>query len=128
VFFLLACSAVAMARSVWEGVFTKEQAARGLATYGEECQKCHGENLGGGESGPPMVGDEFLSKWNGKTVADLFAVTRKTMPMDDPGSLGSREYADLVAYILSGNGFPAGQKELDRDAAALAEIRIERKP
>jgi hypothetical protein len=47
------------------------------------------------------------------------------MPSDDPGSLSSREYSDLVAYVLSGNEFPAGPKELDRDMAALNEILIE---
>ena len=127
-YLVVCCSAAAVTRSVWDGVYTKEQAKRGLATYGEECQKCHGENMGGGEGGPPMVGEEFLRKWNGKTAGDLFAITRKTMPMDDPGSLGSKEYADLVAYILSVNDFPAGPKELDRDITALNEIRIEMKP
>ena len=124
---VLCCSAAAVTRSVWDGVYTKEQANRGLATYGEECQRCHGEKLGGGEGGPPMVGDDFQSKWYGKTVGDLYTLTRKTMPMDDPGTLGSKEYADLVAYILSVNDFPAGQKELDRDVTALNEIRIEAK-
>jgi cytochrome c len=108
-------------------VYTKEQANRGLATYREECLKCHGESLGGGEAGPPLAGEEFLRKWNGKTVGDLSAVIRKTMPLDDPGNLSSREYLDIVAYILSMNEFPTGQKELDRDVAALNEIRIEMK-
>jgi len=126
-YFVLSCSAAAVTRSVWDGVYTKEQANRGLATYGEECQKCHGEKLGGGEGGPPMAGEEFLRKWDGKTAGDLFTVTRKTMPMDDPGNLSSKEYSDLVAYILSVNDFPAGQKELDRDVTALNEIRIEMK-
>jgi hypothetical protein len=49
------------------------------------------------------------------------------MPSDDPGNLSSRQYADLVAYVLSENKFPAGQKEMDREVAALNEIRIERK-
>src|SRR5262249_14003667 len=114
-------------RSVWEGVYSKEQAARGLKAYREECLKCHGENLLGGEGGPAISGDEFLSKWNGKTAGDLYALLRKTMPSDDPGNLSTRQYADLVAYIFSMNRFPAGEKELDRDAAALAEIRIEAK-
>jgi hypothetical protein len=52
---------------------------------------------------------------------------RKTMPSDDPGNLSSRQYSDLVAYILSVNEFPAGQKELDREMASLDEIRIEMK-
>ena len=108
-------------------MYTKEQANRGLATYGEECQKCHGEKLGGGEGGPPMAGEEFLRKWDGKTAGDLFAVIRKSMPEDNPGSLSSPEYADVLAYILSVNDFPAGQKELDRDVTALNEILIEMK-
>lgn len=89
--------------------------------------KCHAENLTGGEAGPPLAGDDFLRKWYGKTAGDLFGLIRKTMPSDDPGNLSSRQYSDLVAYILSVNEFPAGQKELDREIGPLSEIRIETK-
>jgi S-disulfanyl-L-cysteine oxidoreductase SoxD len=126
ILFLLSCTAVT--RSVWDGVYTKEQAGRGQTTYQETCLKCHGENLGGGEGGPLLAGEEFRQKWNGKTAGDLFATIRKTMPSDDPGNLSTREYSDLLAYILSVNAFPAGQQELARDVAALNEIRIEAKP
>ena len=71
--------------------------------------------------------NEFLRHWNGKTAGALYENIRKTMPSDDPGSLSTRQYADLVAYILGANEFPAGDKELDRDAAALNDIRIEPK-
>jgi mono/diheme cytochrome c family protein len=121
------CCLAAESRSVWDGVFTKAQAARGQAVYAEECLKCHAENLGGGEGGPPLAGKEFLEKWNGKTAGNLFAVIRKSMPSDDPGNLSNRQYSDLVAYVLSVNEFPAGQKELDRETASLDEIRIEMK-
>jgi cytochrome c len=124
---LVALSMAAASRSVWDGVYTKEQAGRGQKAYQEECMKCHGENLTGGEASPPLVGAEFLPKWNGKTAGDLFGLIRKTMPTDDPGNLSSRQYADIVAYILSMNEFPAGQNELDRDPALLNEIRIEAK-
>jgi quinoprotein glucose dehydrogenase len=123
--FILSCSAAAVARSVWDGVYTKEQANRGKIAYAEECLKCHGETLGGGEAGPALAGEEFLRKWNGKTAGDLFGLMRKTMPSDDPGSLSTRDYSDMVAYILSVNEFPAGQKELERDVTALGDIRIE---
>jgi mono/diheme cytochrome c family protein len=122
---LVSCSAAAVTRSVWEGVYTREQSTRGQTTYREECLKCHGETLGGGEGAPALAGGEFRQKWNGKTAGDLFGLIRKTMPSDDPGNLSSREYADLIAYILSANEFPAGQEELDRDIAKLNEIRIE---
>ena len=86
-YFLTFCSVAAGSRSVWDGVYTKVQANRGQTAYREECFKCHGENLSGGDAGPPLAGDEFLRKWNGKTAGDLFGVIRKTMPSDDPGSL-----------------------------------------
>jgi mono/diheme cytochrome c family protein len=124
---LAACLGTAAGRSVWDGVYTQAQARRGQNLYQEECAKCHGENLGGGESSPPLAGELFLRHWNGKTAGALYENTRKTMPEEDPGSLSTRQYADLVAYILSANDFPAGDRELDRDVAVLNEIRIEPK-
>jgi len=117
----------AFSRSVWDGVYTKEQAQRGQNAYRESCAKCHGENLGGGEAGPPLTGAEFLRSWNGRTAGDLFAAIRKTMPSADPGSISTREYSDIVALIFSTNEFPAGAKELDREINPLNEIRIEAK-
>ena len=38
-----------------------------------------------------------------------------TMPADNPGSLMLEEYTDVIAYILSENGFPTGDNELDPD-------------
>jgi mono/diheme cytochrome c family protein len=118
---------IAFSRSAAEGVYTKEQAARGQVVYGEECAKCHAENLAGGDGSPELTGPDFLRRWNGKTVGALFEFMRKTMPTDDPGHLSMRQYSDLAAYILKANDFPAGSKELDRDLAALNEIRIEAK-
>ena len=124
---LFATCAFAASRSVWDGVYTKAQANRGLAVYREACLSCHGENLLGAEAGPAIAGEEFMKAWSGKTAADYFAQLRKTMPEDDPGNLSTRQYADLVAYIFSVNNFPAGATELDREVASLKEIRIEPK-
>jgi quinoprotein glucose dehydrogenase len=117
----------AMSRSVWDGVYTKEQAQRGQAAFRENCAKCHGENLAGGEAGPPLTGEDFLRSWRGKSAGDLFSRMRKTMPSEDPGSLSTREYSDIVGFIFSANDFPVGAKELDRDVSSLNEIRIEAK-
>jgi len=125
--FFAACSIAATSRSVWEGVYTKAQASRGQARYRQECAKCHAENLMGGEEAPALVGEEFLQTWNGRTAGDLFELIRETMPSEDPGSLARREYADILAYLLSSNQFPAGDKELASELAALKEIRIENK-
>jgi mono/diheme cytochrome c family protein len=126
-FLLLSVANAAAPGSVWDGVYTAEQARRGQATYREECLKCHGENLMGGEAAPAIAGADFLHKWNGKTTGDLFELMRKTMPSEDPGNLSRRQYAEIVAYILSVNEFPAGQKELESDADVLSGIRIEAK-
>lgn len=125
--FSIFCCLGTGSRSVWEGVYSKAQATRGQNLYAEECMRCHGENLGGGEGGPPLAGKEFLEKWNGKTAGRLFGTIRKSMPSDDPGHLSTRQCSDLVAYILSVNEFPAGQKELESDTGSLDEIRIEAK-
>src|SRR5438876_3128832 len=39
-------------RSVWDGVYTEEQAKRGESIYRKECAVCHGDMLTGGESAP----------------------------------------------------------------------------
>ncbi len=126
ILFLLIAPVLAI-QSVQDGVYTAAQAKRGQKLYLEECSKCHAENLTGGDGSPELAGKDFRAKWNGKTVGTLFELIRKTMPTDDPGHLSTMQSADLAAYILSANEFPAGQKDLSRDLPALKEIRIENK-
>jgi S-disulfanyl-L-cysteine oxidoreductase SoxD len=112
-------------RSVWDGVFSADQAKRGQARYKELCASCHGETLEGGESSPPLAGGEFLSNWNTLSVGDLFDRTRSTMPQNKPGSLNREAGAEILAYVLSANQFPAGKDALPQASEALKEIRIE---
>jgi S-disulfanyl-L-cysteine oxidoreductase SoxD len=111
-------------RSVWDGVFTEDQAKRGAELYTEHCETCHGSELTGGESAPPLTGDTFLSNWNGSTVGDLFDRVRKTMPQDSPGKLSRQENADILAFLLGYNKFPVGKTELATDADALKQIKL----
>ena len=115
-------------RSVWDGVYTSEQAQRGSTLYANSCASCHGSALGGGESAPPLTGGEFSSNWYGLTVGDLFERIRITMPADKPGKLTREQDADVVAYMLSVSEFPAGKTELARQTEALKQIRIEPRP
>ena len=115
-------------RSVWDGVYTSEQAQRGSALYSKDCALCHGTQLTGGESAPPLAGGEFLSNWNGLTAGDLFDRIRTTMPADRPGRLTRDQNADVLAFIFNSNQFPAGKTELERQSEALKQIRIEPKP
>jgi len=113
------------ARSVWDGVYTEEQSKRGESVYQKECASCHGASLGGGESAPPLTGGTFLSNWNGLTLADLFDRIRKTMPLSGPGRLTRQQDADVLAFMLSTNKFPAGKTEIYRQSEMLKEIRFE---
>jgi len=112
-------------RSVWEGVYTDDQAKRGETLYARECASCHGDLLTGGEQAPPLAGGEFLANWNGLTAGDLFERIRKTMPMNKPGKLSREVNADILAYMLAVNKFPAGNTELSHNAEMLKQIRIE---
>ena len=112
-------------RSVWDGVYSAEQAKRGQARYTELCGSCHGDTLGGGESAPPLAGGEFLANWNTLTVGELFDRTRSTMPQNKPGSMNREATAEIMAFILSSNQFPAGKEALPLDSQVLRQIRIE---
>jgi mono/diheme cytochrome c family protein len=113
--------------SVWDGVYTEEQAKRGEAVYQKECAACHGAELTGGESAPPLTGGVFQANWNGLTLGDLFDRIRKTMPLSKPNSLARQQVADVLAFMLSINKFPAGKTELYRQSEMLKEIRFETK-
>jgi alcohol dehydrogenase (cytochrome c) len=110
------------ARTVWQGVYTAAQSERGAEVYKASCGTCHGETLNG-DIGPTLTGP-FWSIWDGRTAGDLLKTIRTTMPADAPESLKPQEYADLVAYLFSVNKFPAGEKELPVDQAALETIKI----
>jgi len=112
-------------RSVWDGVYTQEQAERGHSLYNEHCTSCHGDALAGGEVAPPLAGGDFLANWNGLTVGDLFERIRRSMPQNDPGRLSRQQDADVLTYILSFNKFPAGKTELAHNTELLKQIRIE---
>jgi S-disulfanyl-L-cysteine oxidoreductase SoxD len=125
--FVLAASTTAPSRSVWDGVFSGEQVDRGKRAYGSLCARCHADNLLGNDDAPALVDREFLEKWDGKTVASLVELTQKKMPTDGPGKLSRKQCTDVTAYVLSINGFPAGNSELAPDPETLGEILIRQK-
>ena len=110
--------------SVWDGVYTAEQTRRGETAYFQACGSCHGPALEGGDMTPPLVGGAFGSNWNDLTVGDLFERIRTTMPLDNPGRLSRQQNADVIAFVLKANGWPAGAAELPPDQAVLKQIRI----
>jgi len=115
-------------QSVWDGVYTDAQAARGERQYGRSCEHCHGADMSGDqvEEIPSLVLDSFMTDWNGKSVRELFESVKRSMPKDKPGTLGTSAYVDVIAYLLQANKFPSGAKELSRTPEQLEPIVIER--
>ena len=105
--------------------FTAEQAERGEAAYARNCQDCHGTTLDNGEfGGAPLNGSYFRRHWGGGSVAALYSKTRTTMPPDRPGQLTDQTYLDLTAFLLSKNGYAAGDKELPADLETQQKMSL----
>ena len=64
-----------------------------------------------------------MRDWGGSDLESLFNQIKTSMPAGAPASLSDVAYADIVAYVLQANAFPAGSSELA--AAAIGPIRIE---
>jgi mono/diheme cytochrome c family protein len=107
--------------------FTAEQVARGSDIYSDRCVQCHGDKLDNGEfGGAPLNGSYFKKHWSGGPVAALVAYMKAKMPPDRPGSLTEHNYADLTAFLLDGNDYPKGDKELPPDAASQQTMSLKR--
>jgi mono/diheme cytochrome c family protein len=110
-------SPVLPARSVWDSVYTTDQAQRGETSFKRVCAECHTPGQ--------FSGTKFIAAWGGAPLYQFFDLIRTTMPNDLPGSLPAQTYADILAYILRLNRYPAGQRELVADPDSLRTIRIE---
>src|SRR5205807_1093051 len=106
------------AQSITAGAYSVGQAARGQQLYKGQCAACHGSAMEG-TSGPPLVGDNFLSNWSAQPLVNLIDKIQKTMPFNLPGSLSRAQSTDLAAYVLQTGKFPASPAELSE--AALAQ-------
>jgi S-disulfanyl-L-cysteine oxidoreductase SoxD len=106
-------------RTVWNGVYTEAQAARGVTAFGQSCAGCHALSADGKA---PLVGEPFWKSFAQKTAGDLLEFVSANMPNGSPGSLSESTYGDIVALMLKSNGFPAGTTELRRDTSANVQI------
>jgi cytochrome c5 len=65
-------------------VYSVGHAARGQRLYKAQCADCHGSAMQGA-SGTPLTGDNFLSNWSARPLANLIDKIQKTMPFNLPG-------------------------------------------
>ncbi|MCC6306213.1 MAG: c-type cytochrome [Rhodobacteraceae bacterium] len=121
-------------RTIWDGVYSRDQAARGQQVARGACGLCHGSRLNGVpddndmKPGPPLARAYFLRVWDGRTLGAAFTYSKWTMPQANPGFLPDEDYAAVVAYMLSLTGAPPGAEPLPADARALGYITIGPKP
>jgi mono/diheme cytochrome c family protein len=120
--------------SIWQEVYTEEQAKRGEKAYCGPCGFCHGRRLNRAPDdadmrpSPPLARAKFIRNWNGRSLGSLYAFTRATMPQSNPGYMPDQTYVDIIAHMLAMTGAPAGDTELTPDPAFLARIIIGPRP
>ncbi len=108
--------------TTWDGVYQEDQAERGAVLYSGMCARCHGPQLGGIDAAPALTGGTFAANWSGVSLADMLERIRVSMPQNNPGVLSRQQVADLLAFLLDANGFPAGKRELPRQRGFLQQI------
>ncbi len=113
-------AAQAPSKTTNSGVYTAAQAERGKQLFSEKCSGCHEPSR--------FSGATFHESWDGKALKEIWDVASGTMPEDNPGSLKQQEYADIIAYFLALNEYPAGDAELQPGASPMAAIKVEKKP
>ncbi|MGH9383565.1 MAG: c-type cytochrome [Vicinamibacterales bacterium] len=105
-------------KSVNDGVYTTDQAARGERVFNAKCGSCHAPGR--------FMGEDLFKAWADKPLFELFEIARSSMPEDNPGTLPVQEYADVITYFLQLNKYPAGSAELIASEEALRAIMFER--
>lgn len=112
-------------RTVWDRIYTADQAARGDETFSANCRGCHNRpaDLSGGEA-HALKGTVFFDRWREDSLQSVFNKMKGYMPPAKT-RLADDEYVDIIAFLLGENGFPAGSTELK--SSELVSIRIEGK-
>ena len=99
--------------------YTEDQARAGQLAYESVCASCHMANLQGDFEAPELAGPNFLNRWGGREVNELFLHMQASMP--PAGRKPSDEsFTDIIAYLLERNGLEAGSARL----VATATTRI----
>jgi mono/diheme cytochrome c family protein len=126
------------------GFYTEEQAARGDGFFRGSCSMCHAVDPGRPDNrdvkAPPGRGfggagnkvqinlasrESIQQRY--RSVGSLFNKIRTSMPLYDAGGLSTEEYVDIAAYLLQGNGFPAGKEELKPDVTPMMGMTLAEK-
>ena len=96
--------------------YTVGQARRGNGLFRDNCVSCHASS--------EFTGSSFQRRWRNRSVGNIYEFILYSMPDDNPGGLPQQTYADIIAYILELNDFPAGDTELPVSMDALLQMMM----
>ena len=128
-------------------VYTAAQAARGKVAVESSCAICHLQNLRGRVGAedelpamkdlprkfqdfiktgyvPPLVGEEFLTKWRGKTVVEFVKYLASASTSFPTAGMDEQTWAEIGAYVLQMNGAPAGDQDLSASTPAMLDAVV----
>jgi mono/diheme cytochrome c family protein len=98
------------------------QVASGQQVYQQACASCHGDFGEGFEDAPPLIGaGTQIADY--RTAARLYNFISSEMPADEPGSLSSQQYYDVLAYLLDQNGLNPSGEPVNSSTAANIQLQ-----
>lgn len=112
----VADAAPAADASTGSAFYTVAQASRGMGLFRDNCVSCHASS--------EFTGSSFVRRWTNRAVGDIYEFVLYSMPDDNPGGLPQQTYADIIAYFLQMNDFPAGDTELPTSMDALMGMKM----
>ena len=113
--------------TIWSGVYTQEEAARGVTKAAQFCGRCHGADLKGATA-PKLTGSSFFDRWHDLRLLDPIAYIQSSMPHQHEVFITGDSVRDIVAFMLRESGVPAGTEPISKDVDVLTGILITRPP
>jgi len=107
-------------KSILDRIYSEAQAQRGEQQFKTSCSSCHTPRM--------FLGGAFAERWNSQTMGSVFEWVTVNMPANDPGGLKPQQYADVLAFVLSINGYPIGTDDMPADLAILKQYALVENP
>jgi cytochrome c551/c552 len=99
-----------------------QQVDYGAGAYRYGCGRCHAS----GRSSVELTAEQLTAKYT--TADQLYEFVRRSMPLDEPGSLPDGDYWAIVAYVLDNTGLLSLPRESELGPRTARSILISPRP